>query len=79
MFTIASTKDKTHSERDTPTPKKKCLVVQYNKQANKAEIRSVTLENVQECLEDMGLDISEYIKFKARWRRHQHMNMLDKM
>ena len=60
ISTIASTKDKTHLGRDPPIPKKKTLVVQYDKQANKAKIRSVTLENIKECLEDMGLDLSKY-------------------
>ena len=55
--TIATTKDKVQSGRNTPTLEKKPLVVQYNKKAHKAEIRSVTPENVQKCLEDMGLDI----------------------
>ena len=30
-----------------------------------AEIRSVTPENVQECLEDIGLDFHKNNKFKA--------------
>ena len=62
---MAATKDKTHSQRDTPTQEKKPLAVKYNKQANKAEVRSVIPENVQECLEDMGLIFSKYNKFKA--------------
>ena len=44
-----------------------------------AKIRSVTPENVQECLEDMGLDFSKYNKFNAQQQSHQHMNMLDKI
>ena len=54
-----------HSGRETPCCKKKPLVAQYNKQANKAEIRYVTPDNVQECLEDMDLDFSKFNKFKA--------------
>ena len=35
-------------------------LVQYNKQAKKAKIRSVTPENIQECLKVMGLDLFKY-------------------
>ena len=35
-----------HSRRGTPVPEKKSLVVHYNKQTDKAEIRSVTHENI---------------------------------
>ena len=44
-------KNKAQSGRNTHTPQKKPIVVQYKKQANKAKIRSVMPENVQECLE----------------------------
>ena len=60
LSTMATTKDKTHSERDTPSPEKKPLVVVvYNKQANKDKIKSLTPENVEECLGNMCLDFSK--------------------
>ena len=47
-------------------PERKTLVVvHYSKQTDNAEIRSVTPENVQEWLEDMGLEFSKYSKFKV--------------
>ena len=76
---MAATKNKAQSGRNIHTPKKKPLVVQYNKQANKTKIRSVTPGNVQECLYDMGLDVSKHNEFKAQLQRHQWMNMLDKI
>ena len=79
VSTVTSTKDKTCLGRDAPTPKKKAIVVQYNMQANKAEMRSVTPENIQECLKDMGLNFSKYYKFEARRQKYQHMNMLRKL
>ena len=36
-----------HPRLDTPIPREKPLVVQYNKQTNMTEIRSMTLENIQ--------------------------------
>ena len=60
-------------------PQKKPLLLQHNKQANKAEIKSVTPKNVQECLQDMGLDFSKYKKFKASLQKHQCINMLNKV
>ena len=76
---METNKDKTHTGKDTPIMEKKPILVQYHKQSNKVEMRSVTPENVQECLEDMGLDFFKYNKFKAQQARHQHMNMLDEI
>ena len=42
-------------------------------------MRSVTPENVQECLQDMGLDFFKYNKFKAQLQKHQCINMLYKI
>ena len=44
ISTMAATKDKTWSGRDTLTPEKNSLVVQYNEQVNRAEIKSATLK-----------------------------------
>ena len=63
LSTTAATKDQTCSRQDTPIPEKKPLVVHFNKQEDKAEIMSVTPENVQKYLEGWGL-ISLKIKFK---------------
>ena len=41
------------------------------------DIRSVPLENVQDCLEDMGLDFSKYKKLNAEQERHWQINTLD--
>ena len=43
---MAVTKDKIHLGTDIPTPEKEPQDVQYNKQANRAEIRSMTPANV---------------------------------
>ena len=45
--------------------------VHYNVKADKAAIWSVTLENVKQCLDDMGLDFSKYHKFKAFRLKHE--------
>ena len=42
-----------------------------------AEIRSVTVKNVQNCLEGMGLDFSKCNQFKAQWERQQQLNILN--
>ena len=75
---MAATKTEPSQEKNTTMPQKKPLVVQYNKHANKAEIRSVTPKNVQENLEDMDLSSFKYNKLKAQQQKHQHMGMLDK-
>ena len=62
---MVATKNKAPSRKNTPTPQKKPLVVQYNKQASKAGISYVISENGYECLGDMGLDFSKYNKFKT--------------
>ena len=61
---MTANKNKAQPERNTAMPLKKPQVVQYNKHTNKAEIRSVTPENVQECLKDPGLDFSKCNKLK---------------
>ena len=59
FLTMAAPKKEAWSARKTPIPQRKLPVVQYNKHANKAKITSVTSENVQECLESMGLGFSK--------------------
>ena len=62
---MSANKNKAWSGRNTPILEKKPLIVQYKKRVNKAEIRSVSPENVKECSEDMGLDFSKYNKFNV--------------
>ena len=71
ISTMTATKAKIHLQRDAPALEEKPLIMQYNKQADKAKIRSVTPENVQKSLEDMDLDFSKYNNFKAQQQRHQ--------
>ena len=63
---MAATKNKAWSGRNNTVPQKKHLVLQHKKQADKAKIRSMTPENVQEYLEDMHLDFYKYKKFTCR-------------
>ena len=37
------------------------------------DIRSVNPENVQQCLEDMGLDFSKYNKFNVNRQKHKDL------
>ena len=76
ISTITATKNQTHSRWDILIPEKKPLMVNYDKQADEVEIRSVTPENVQECLESIGLDFSKYNKFRAWQKRHHWLNTL---
>ena len=46
---MAATKNKAQLGRNTHTPEKRPIVVEYNKQANETGLRLVTPENVQEC------------------------------
>ena len=63
---MAAPVNKAQSERNTPIPERKPLIVQYNKQANKADMRSVTLENVQECFRGCGFKtFPNMINFKS--------------
>ena len=41
--------------------------------------KSLTPESFQQYLEDMGLDLFTYNKFKYQQWRHHHMNMLDEI
>ena len=50
---MATTKDNTWLGRDTPTLGKKHLIIQYNKHASNAKMKSVTPEDALECLEDI--------------------------
>ena len=60
-------------------PEMKPQVVQYNKKTYKPKTRLVTPKDVQECLEDMGLDCLKYNRFRNQLQKHQCMNMLDKI
>ena len=51
----------------------------YNVQTDKAEVRSVTPGDVQQCLEGMGLDFSKYNQFKANQHRQRKLNSLNEI
>ena len=68
--------DMSRNKRHPFQERKKKLVVQYNEQADKVTLRSVTPKNVQQCLEGMGLDFSKYNQLKAYQQRERHLYIL---
>ena len=66
---MVAKKAQIHLRLHTLIPEMKPLAVHYSKQVNKAEIRSVTPENVKKYLEIMGLDYSKYNICKAQEHR----------
>ena len=52
----------------------KNVTVHYSANADKTFLRSGTLENVQQCLEDIGFDFSKYNKLEAY--RHEHKDQV---
>ena len=48
----------------------------YYVKAGKADIRSVTPENIQQCLYGMDLDFFKYNWFKAHLQRQKKFNTL---
>ena len=75
----AQTNDQHETRQKTPSSEKKNLVMYCNVQEDKPEIRSVTPENVQQCLEGMGFDFSKYSQFNAHQQRQRHLNTLNEI
>ena len=63
MATSTPLKIDQHPRQGTHNPMKKNAIVAYNANVNQARIRSVSTENVQQCLQSMGLNVSMYNQF----------------
>ena len=50
------------------------MIAHYNMKTDKPVMRSVTSENIQQCLEDIGLGFCKYNQFKAHQQKQRNEN-----